>query len=149
VRALVSHEVLAEDVNRRTPEVVAMVKANADLAPEEFEVDAPHLTVKARINRPGLITGGSAKHGNPEDYTTASSTQPTPTPGHRSASTATATNGHGNPPPPSSSSHKPTAPEPWPIPSADRSISTLTSNTRIRTSTTIPNCAATSSARPT
>ena len=72
-----------------------------------------------------------------------------PTPGHRSASTATATNGHGNPPPPSSSSHKPTAPEPWPITSADRSPSTLTGNTRIRTSTTIPNCTATSSARPT
>ncbi len=33
--------------------------------------------------------------------------------------------------------------------SADRSPSTPTSNTRIRTSTTIPNCTATSSARPT
>jgi hypothetical protein len=57
-----------EDINRRTPEVVAMVEANAALQVEEFEPEVPHLTVQKRLDRPGLITGGTASMGNPDDY---------------------------------------------------------------------------------
>jgi hypothetical protein len=68
-RAVVTHQELQKDVDKRTPEVVAMVDINEATSPQEFEAEPAHLTVHKRFQpQGGLIKGSSGGKVHIEDY---------------------------------------------------------------------------------